>query len=119
MIYQRLQEKRIKAVWQGRKSMSNNIDKNAQLLEHNAIYVAEQLHNIIKVMISRMSPEARARSYQNVAGKVEEFNVMEIAGKRSPGGAAIGVSLSLIKNVLNGKDPYFINVVLSELTRRL
>ena len=99
--------------------MSNDINKNAQLLEQNTIYVAEQLHNIIKIMIARMSPEARQRSYQNVAGKLNQFNVMEIAGKRAPGGAAIGVSLSLIKNILNGRDPYFINVVLSDLSRRL
>jgi hypothetical protein len=99
--------------------MSNDINKNAQLLEQNTIYVAEQLHNIIKIMIARMSPEARQRSYQNVAGKLNQFNVMEVAGKRAPGGAAIGVSLSLIKNVLNGRDPYFINVVLSDLSRRL
>ena len=112
-------ERLTRAVLQRQKNMSNDINKNAQLLEHNAIYVAEQLHNVIKVMISRMSPEARQRSYQNVAGKIRAFNVMEIAGKRAPGGAAIGVSLSLIKNILNGKDPYFINVVLSELGKRL
>ncbi len=99
--------------------MSKNLDKNAQLLEQNAIYVAEQLHNIIKIMISRMSVEARPRSYQNVSSKIRDFNVMEIANKRAPGGAAIGVSLSLIKNILNGKDPHFINVVLSELMIRL
>lgn len=99
--------------------MSNSISKEAQLLEQNPTYVAEQLHTIIKVMIARMSPEARQRSYQNVSNKLQAFNVMEIAGKQSPGGAAIGVSLSLIKNVLNGKDPYFINIVLSELMIRL
>ena len=113
------EEKPFKAVFRGQKNMSNNIDKNAQLLEQNTIYVAEQLHNVIKIMITRMSPEARQRSYDNVSKKLEEFNVMEITNKRSPGGAAIGVSLSLIKNVLNGRDPYFINVVLSELMRRL
>ncbi len=100
-------------------SMSNSIKKESQLLEHNAIYVAEELHKIIKIMINRMSPEARQRSLKNVSSKIEEFNVMEISNKRAPGGAAIGVSLSLIKNVLNGKDPYFINVVLSDLRTRL
>jgi hypothetical protein len=99
--------------------MSDNLEKNAQLLEQNAVYVAEQLHSVIKIMITRMSPESRLRSYQNVSGKIREFNVMEIAGKKAPGGAAIGVSLGLIKNVLNGKDPYFINTVLSELMIRL
>ena len=99
--------------------MSNNLEKEAQLLEQNPTYVADQLHSVIKIMISSMSPEARQRSYGNVSKKFEEFNVMEIAGKKSPGGAAIGVSLSLVKNILNGKDPYFINIVLSELMIRL
>jgi len=99
--------------------MSSRLEKEAQLLEQNPTYVAEQLHSIIKIMISSMSPEARVRSYSNVSKKLEEFNVMEIAGKKSPGGAAIGVSLSLVKNILNGKDPYFINIVLSELMIRL
>jgi hypothetical protein len=99
--------------------MSNRLEKEAQLLEQNPTYVAEQLHNVIKIMISSMSPEARQRSYKNVSKKLEEFNVMEIAGKKSPGGAAIGVSLSMVKNVLNSKDPYFINIVLSELMIRL
>lgn len=99
--------------------MSNNINKQAQMLEQNPVYVAEQLHSIIRVMISRMSPEARSRSYQNVSSKLNQFNVTEISNKRAPGGAAIGVSLGLIKNVLNGRDPYFINTVIKELSIRL
>jgi hypothetical protein len=99
--------------------MSNNISKEAQMLEQNPTYVAEQLHSMIKVMISKMSPESRMRSYKNVSNKIQAFNAMEIAGKRTPGGAAIGVSLGLIKNVLNGRDPYFINIVLNELMIRL
>ena len=99
--------------------MSYNLKKEAQMLEANPIYVAEQLHNIIKVMINRISFETRQNAFKNIANRVEKFNVLEIANKRSPGGAAIGVSLGLIKNVLNGKDSYFINVVLSELARRL
>ena len=99
--------------------MSNNIKKESQLLEQNPVYVAEQLYNMIKVMISRMPPDARTRSYQNVSSKLDDFNVVEIASKKAPGGAAIGVSLGLIKNVLNGRDPYFINTVLKELMIRL
>jgi len=99
--------------------MSDSLKKESQMLEQNAVYVAEQLHNMIKIMINNMAPESRMKSFQNVHNKVSLFNVMEIAGKKSPGGAAIGVSLGLVKNVLNGKDPYFINIVLSELLRRL
>lgn len=93
--------------------------KESQILEQNPVYVAEQLYSMIKVMISRMSPEARMRSYQNVSSKLDDFNVTEIANKKAPGGAAIGVSLGLVKNVLNGRDPYFINTVLKELMLRL
>tara|TARA_B100000700_G_C14994877_1_gene833273 strand:+ start:991 stop:1290 length:300 start_codon:yes stop_codon:yes gene_type:complete len=99
--------------------MSDRVNKTAQILEQNPVYVAEQLHDMIKVMISRMSPDARMRSYQNVASKLDDFNVVEIAAKKAPGGAAIGVSLGLVKNVLNGRDPYFINTVLKELMIRL
>jgi len=99
--------------------MSDKLKKHSQLLEQNPVYVAEQLHRMIQVMISRMSPESRNKSYQNVSSKLEDFNVVEIASKKAPGGAAIGVSLGLVKNVLNGKDPYFINTVLKELIIRL
>lgn len=99
--------------------LSSGLNKRAQMLEQNPVYIAEELHNIIKIMINNMSPNVRMKSFQNVKNKVSDFNVMEIASKRAPGGAAIGVSLGLIKNVLNGKDPYFINIVISELIRRL
>ena len=98
--------------------MSNNI-KTAQMLENNPVYVAEEIANIIKIMINSMSPDARARSFQNVKNKLGDFNTLEIANKNAPGGAAIGVSLGLVKNILNGKDPYFINTVLTELSLRL
>jgi len=97
----------------------SNLNKEAQALENNAVYVAEALHNIIKIMINNMNPESRAKSFANIRDKISEFNTMEISNKKSPGGAAIGVSLGLIKNILNSKDPYFINVVLKELSLRL
>jgi hypothetical protein len=99
--------------------MSDNLSKNAQILESNAVYVAEQIASIIRIMVNNMSQEARPRSFKNIKDKVLGFNVMEISNKRSPGGASIGVSLGLIKNILNGKDPYFINTVLKELSVRL
>ena len=89
------------------------------MLENNPVYVAEEISNIIKIMINSMSPDVRARSFQNVKNKLNDFNTLEIANKNAPGGAAIGVSLGLVKNILNGKDPYFINTVLTELSLRL
>tara|TARA_B100001094_G_C18176606_1_gene798230 strand:+ start:830 stop:1129 length:300 start_codon:yes stop_codon:yes gene_type:complete len=99
--------------------MSSLIEKEAQILESNPVYVAEQIASIIKIMINNMSPNVRQKSFTNVKNRISDFNVMEISNKRAPGGAAIGVSLGLIKNILNGKDPYFINTVLNELSVRL
>jgi hypothetical protein len=99
--------------------MNHKLKKEAQILETNPVYVAEQIASIIRIMINNMSPDVRQRSFSNVKNKINEFNVLEISNKRAPGGAAIGVSLGLIKNILNGKDPYFINTVISELSIRL
>ena len=99
--------------------MYNDLRKYSQMLESNPVYVAEELANIIKIMINNMSPDVRQKSFNNMRNRVSEFNTMEISNKRSPGGAAIGVSIGLVKNVLNGKDPYFINTVLKELAIRL
>jgi hypothetical protein len=97
------------------------MDKEAQnyLLANNPKYVADQIKGIIGVMVGRMSPEAQYRAWPNIADKVKQLNTVEMANKKSPGGASIGVSLSLIKNILNGRDPVFINQVISELTKGL
>lgn len=99
--------------------MSDDLIKKAQILEKDPVYVAQELSKIIKIMLGRMTPQAQIRSFINVKNKLKQFNTIEISGKKNPGGAAIGVSLGLVKNVLNGKDPYFINVVLQELVKRL
>ena len=70
-------------------------------------------------MINRMSFESRANALKNIQGRILDFNTIELANKKSPGGASIGVSLGLVKNVLNGRDPYFINLVINELANRL
>jgi hypothetical protein len=95
------------------------MDKEAQILNQDPKYVAEQIKDIIGVMIGRMSPEAQMRAFPNIAQKILELNTVDIATKKSPGGASIGVSLSLVKNILNGRDPIFIKRVIDELTKGL
>lgn len=95
------------------------MQKESQEITQSPAYVAEQIRDIVRVMVGRMSPEAQLRAYPNIVGKINQLNVTEMSNKRSPGGAAIGVSLSLIKNILNGRDPYFIRLVLEELSKSL
>ena len=94
--------------------------KTADTLEQDPIYVSEAILKIIRIMISTMKPEKRVKSYTNILNKIDEkFNIEEISNKKAPGGAAIGVSLALIKNILNSRDSLFIRVVLDDLKQKL
>jgi len=97
----------------------NSLKKTAQYIENDPVYVAKQIVNIIDIMINRMKPESRSKSYDNLRDKLTNINPAELANKKSPGGAAIGISISLFKNMLIARDPFFINVVLEEVLKRL
>lgn len=86
---------------------------------NNPKYVADQIRKIIQVMVSRMSPEAQQKAYPNLMGKIKNLNIQEMSTKDQPGGSALGVSISLVKNILNGRDPYFIKMVIDDLSRGL
>ncbi len=93
--------------------------KESQNLEQNPDYVAEQIYSIMRVMITRMPYERWHDSFLSLKNKMDEINVIELSNKSNPGGASIGVSISLVKNILNGRDPYFIRLVLDSLIRRI
>jgi hypothetical protein len=82
-------------------------------------FVAKEIRNIIHVLIGRMSLESQVKAYPNIKSKINEFNITEMSGKKQPGGSPIGVSIGLVKNILNGRDPYFIKSVIDELSREL
>ena len=42
-----------------------------------------------------------------------------MSAKKMTGGAGIGTTIALIKNILNGSDIYFINIVIDELVKKL
>jgi len=95
------------------------MEKEAQSFNQSPAYVAEQIRDIIRVMVGRMSPQSQMKAYPNIKNRLHQLNVMDISNKKSPGGAAIGVSLGLVKNILNGRDPYFIRLVMYELGKGL
>ncbi len=86
---------------------------------HDPKFVAEQIRDIIHILISKMSLEAQQKAYPNLRKKINQLNIAEISNKTQTGGAPIGTSITLVKNILNGKDPYFIKMVLDELSRNL
>ena len=94
--------------------------KEAQtFLTNNPLLVAKQIKGIIDVMVGRMSPEAQQRAYPNLRNRVQQLNIAELNSKKSPGGAAICISITLIKNILNGRDPMFISAVVNQLSKYL
>lgn len=93
--------------------------KEARGFPENPKFVAQQIRDIIDVMIGRMSPGAQRRAYPNLRGRIRNLPVSDITVKKNPGGASIGVSIGLVKNILNGRDPFFIKAVIDELGRIL
>ncbi len=92
---------------------------NKEASELNAKVVADQIADIIKTMISRMSLEGRQKALPNIKKRLNDLNVNDMAQKKSPGGASIGTSISIVKNILNGKDAFFIRMVMKELQKKL
>tara|TARA_Y100000310_G_scaffold256014_1_gene263710 strand:- start:449 stop:739 length:291 start_codon:yes stop_codon:yes gene_type:complete len=95
------------------------MEKVSQNFENNPKYVAQEIAKIVGVMISSLKYESRPNAYRSLRDKVQDLNVIELSNKKTPGGSSIGVSISLIKNILNGKDPYFIRSVVAYLVRYL
>ena len=93
--------------------------KVSQYVENNPVHVAESLISIINIMLQRIKPESRLKSLNKIRDKIKEFDSQDLASKKSPGGAAIGVTLSLIKNTLMARNIFFIDTVLKELGARL
>ena len=78
-------------------------------------FVAERIMEIIKIMLSKMKLESRPKSMNKIREKIRDYNPIELSNKKSPGGAAVGTSLALIKNILMARDNYFIKRVIEEL----
>ena len=85
------------------------MEKNAQFVYENPAYIATQIKAIIDIMLYKMSLDSRNRAYPNIKGRIKDMNVYDMAAKKSHGGSSIGVSISLIKNMMNGKSPSFIH----------
>jgi transcription termination factor NusB len=93
--------------------------KDAQIRDSDPKYVAEEISKIIRVIISRMSIESQNKARINLKNRILRFNPQEISNKKTPAGASIGTSIALVKNILNGRDGYFIKSVIDQLVALL
>ena len=93
--------------------------KISQHRETDPKYVAEEVAKIIRIIISKMSVESQNRARINIKNRTLMLNPQDMSQKKTPAGASIGTSIALIKNILNGRDGYFIKLVIDELTKLL
>jgi hypothetical protein len=70
-------------------------------------------------MVNRISINSRYKAKPNIKKRIEQINIFDVSKKRAPGGAAIGLSIGLVKNILNGQEPHFIQMVIDELAKLL
>jgi hypothetical protein len=95
------------------------VKKSQNYFGNDPKFIASQVASIIRIIIGRMSLESQNRARMNLRTKIKNLNQNEISMKKTPGGAGIGTSIALVKNILNGRDGYFIKSVIDNLTEIL
>lgn len=96
--------------------LPKKILKTAAITElGDANQISKYLASIIKLTISRMSKESRPKAIAKLIDKFKNLNILEIANKKMPASAAIGQSISFVKNILFNHDATFVHNVLKNL----
>lgn len=93
--------------------------KKTAVYNVSAEEAANRIVKIVHLLVAKLKFESRRKAIENIRGKVLDINAQEVSNKKTPGGAVIGTSLSIIKNILNSEDPYYVNLVLKHLRTRL
>lgn len=94
--------------------------KNAAVSElGDSASVGKYLSDIVKFTISRISPENRGKSLENLKNKIYSLNENEIGNKNMPNGASIGQALVFVKHVLFGHGASYVREVLNNIVRNL
>ena len=80
---------------------------------------AESILKIINFLLFRVAPKDKARYLQRIKGKILKIPAGQVSLKKLPPTAAIGQSLSLVKNILSGLNPFFVQRVVDELANMM
>jgi hydrogenase maturation factor len=100
--------------------LKKNFVKNAATSElGEASKVGKYLSDIVKFTISKISPENRQKSLNNLRNRFYTMNANELANKKMPNSASIGQSIIFVKSVLFNHEPNYIREVLNNLVKNL
>ncbi len=101
-------------------NVDTNLMKSAAAIEMgDPLQAGEFLATIIKFLMRRISAERRPKSLENLKRKIYGLNEQEISGKKLPSGAALGQSITLLKQILFGHSSPYIRNVLNAVVRFL
>ena len=82
-------------------------------------YAGRYLADLIKFLLTRISPLNRQKSIQNLKNKIYYLNEYEISSKHIPASASMGQAITLLKNILIEHDSKYIREVLNSVVRHL
>jgi len=74
---------------------------------------------IINFLLRKIPYAKRPHAIMELRKKIWELSEYDMAAKKSPDTASLGQSITFVKTLLNGKQPYYIRQVLSEIVRNL
>jgi hypothetical protein len=74
---------------------------------------------IVKFLLTRISPEKRPQVYKSMRDKIRKLNPTEISSKKTPASSSMGQSITFIKTILIGHDSRYIKNVLDNIINHL
>lgn len=100
--------------------VNKNILKNAAVAElGDPKLVGHYLSQIVKFIMTRVSPEKRFNSLQNLKQKFLLISPEELSNKHMPASSALGQSITFVKHVLFNHEAGYIRQVLENLAANL
>lgn len=76
---------------------------------------ARGIADIIKFLMSRVSPDKKSKYMDKLRKHISEIRPAEISGAKSPESSTIGQSITFIKTVLRGHHPLYIIEVIKNI----
>lgn len=80
---------------------------------------AESILKIIHFVMFRVPQKDKAKFLQRIRGKIQRIPAGQVSIKKLPQTASIGQSISLVKNILSGLNPFFVKRVIDELVNMM
>jgi len=82
-------------------------------------FAGRAISEIVKFLMRKIPYEQRPHRVLSMRQKILELDEYDMANKKSPETASMGQSITLIKTLLNGKDPMYIRKTLENIVGNL